>query len=272
MIIEELIEIARRGSEEPLDFWLDHYQRAAPQIVSDLSAVASTLESDTAIAAQLQSCINLFKTSNPDEFELAKSLSSIATVFAQSSPDQGDGAVGKFLGSVRLFYGRAQTAALFTNGREQLKATLPLDQQQAFDLRLFQNEGMTYCLAFHLALYKAIQDVPGEEQKRQLIDGKEINLGFGGLPGLKLDFEQDEVLTKFILKILNDDLRSGLLKAYYEAKVSIVEQVSVTEVIHAFRQWLTALIAAFQKIGIDRFISDFFKPYGDNPRFVEISL
>ncbi|MEK9130711.1 MAG: hypothetical protein AAB429_01195 [Patescibacteria group bacterium] len=131
---------------------------------------------------------------------------------------------------------------------------------------------MTYCLEFYLALYKAVLDAPTESAKRALIEGAEINLGFGGVPGLLEDLKHDEVLTKFLYKILNPSTREQLTGEYYKLKIVVTNEATIDVVVSAMKVFLHVLIAAFRSNGIERLASAFFKPYGDQPRLEEISL
>ncbi len=272
MLLDQLIILTELGAEKPLTLWQDSYKKISAGLAGELKSIHGNLEEGTAVGAQLDSLIAHLASNEPDEFALAEDLLGLTSVFAQDPGGDKAAEVGRYLRFSRLFYGRAQTVALYAKERAQLKAKISAEEQHAYDFRLFQNEGMVYCLAFHLALYKAIQDAVDDAGRRQLIDSPEINLGFGGLPGLKKDFEQDEVLTKFVFKILDDSLRERLINVYYQAKAMVSHEESLVVVMEGFKTWLTALMAAFEQVGIDRFSSEFFKPYGDNPLLQDIKL
>jgi hypothetical protein len=163
---------------------------------------------------------------------------------------------------------------------------LSTEEQKAFDLKLFQHEGMMYCLEFYLSLYKAVQDAPSELEKRKYIESTEVNLGFGFVPGLWTDFNQDEALAKFIYSILDDDIRIKLTEAYFSAKLVIMkiqlncdkqgkcealyQGVTPTEVVSALKEFILVLIDIFLVKRIGELSSIFLKPYGERAALTEV--
>jgi len=145
-----------------------------------------------------------------------------------------------------------------------------------------------YCLEYYLTIYKATQDVTTEGEKRWYIESQEIDLGFGNVPGLWTDFKQDEVLDKFIYKILDEDRRCRLTEAYFSAKIEVMKvkiqcdeqgncevsykDVTVDEVVKSFRQLVKVLLDTFQEVGIEQLSSVFFKPYGKKPYIKDINI
>ncbi len=265
MILERLITLASRGAREPLLFWREAYKQTADEILPEVEEI--NLPNGTEARARLDRFIELLKDASPNEFALAQSLVDLSSVFLGSEVNE---QITTYFETTRAFYNRAQTAELFRREREQLLGTLSPEQQIAQDVKLFQNEGMTYCLEFYLALYKAILDAPTDEAKRVLIREPMINLGFGGVPGLLADLAHDELLSKFIYKILADLRRDPLTSAYYGLKLSVSEYTSVQDVILAMKGFLNVLLKAFQEVGITNLQSDFFKPYGQKPKLSEI--
>ncbi len=288
MLLEKFIAIAELGATRPLILWFKEYKNLAREIVLELGELSGTLDQDTDIAKHVQSLTNLLKEECPNEFLLAKHLMYVSSLFSsnEETEDVVRELVGRYLTAVKKFYHLAQLTENHAELRRRLKDKLSLEEQVAYDLKLFQHEGMSYCLEFYLTLYKAIQDAPNESEKRRYIESTDVNLGFGQVPGLWADFNQDEALTKFIYSILDDDIRTKLTEAYFGAKLVIMkihlncdkqgkceavyDKVTPNQVIGALQDFITALIESFVSKGIDKLSSAFLKPYGAQPLLSEV--
>jgi hypothetical protein len=184
------------------------------------------------------------------------------------------------------FAALARKTAVFLEKRNALKKTLPLDQQQAYDLRLFRGEGMWYCLEYYLEFYKRLTEATTQEEKRALIEQQEIKLGFMKLPVLWYDFFQYEELDKFIYLILDDTLRSELTAAYFDTRNHLMtvrrsaepdvpfryDVVSIEEIVHSLKRLTVSMFHAFHTVGIHQLTSRSFTPYGFQPMIDDINL
>ncbi|HLC70145.1 MAG TPA: hypothetical protein VJH75_03845 [Patescibacteria group bacterium] len=288
MLLEKFVEIAERGAERPLFLWYEDYKVLAMEIVPELEVVEKSIEEGTETSKNIKGLITALRSSTPNEFVLVKQLMYVSSLFAgegQMGPEEQE-LVDRYLSAVKKFYHLAQTAEHFTESRNRLKEKLTPEEQEAYDLKLFQHEGMMYCLDFYLTMYKAIQDSPSEAGKRKYLESTDVNLGSGQVPSLWADFNQDESLTKFIYSILDDELRTKLTEAYFSAKLIIMkirlncdkqgkceavyQGVTLAQVISAFQRFILALIEVFVLKGIERLSSVFLKPYGDQPLLSEV--
>jgi len=273
MIIETLIEITTAGSKKPIGFWNIDFEKKAQGLSTSLKKTHDDLEDGTDVKLSLAALIELLKEDQPNEFALAGVLVRISGVFLKNTPSDKKDIIQKYFSTSRDFYKRAQTAEFHKRERDKLLQTLNPEKQKEYSLRLFNGEGMLYVLEFYLALYKELVMSKTEEESRKLIENKEIDLGFGGVPGLKEDFLNDEALEKFVYKILDGKMRREILRAYYELKdVLISAELDVPKTIDELRNFLLVILNAFQQTGIERLSSTFFKPYGNKPKLSDIKL
>jgi len=291
MLLTELHELVKLGAEKPLAMWQSAYQAKSRGLAAEFSVLTENLESGTGVRENIEHLVEVLKADNPSEADLAKTIFNTAELFKEQTvdlPELEKISVLAFIKDSKKFYDRTQTEEILARERERVKATMSKDEQAAYDRRLFELEGMMYCLEYYLTLYKAIIDAPDELVKRKIIESTEVDCGSGKIPGLWFDFNQDEVLQKFILKILNNDLRQELKTAYYTTKEKIVkikltcdkqdscqafyEDVTLEEVVAAFKDLIKAFIAAFQKVGIEQLSSYFLTPFGKNTKLSDIKL
>jgi len=221
---------------------------------------------------QVESLIIEFQKDQPSELELARSLSYIAQLFGDQVGKEHAEMIKQYVADCLKFQAIGQTSEFFQDKRNNLKATLSAEEQVEHDKRLFANEGMMYCLEYYLTMYKSIQDAASADDKKRYIESPEVDLGFGMVPGLRTDFDRDEVLTKFIYSILNDKIREHLVVAYYSAKLAIAQKTEPDEVLSQFKILVQTLLDTFQKVDIERLASFFFTPYGDKPLIKDIKL
>lgn len=286
MLINDLYTIVRLGSEKPLFLWLEKFHELVPGIINQLEKIVLELTDETDIKNNINILIGLLKENEPNELELAQAFSHIADLFHENIPIEYQDLINDYICSVMKFISLAQASEFSNQARHKLLNTLSKDDQQKYDKKLFAHEGMLYCLEYYLAIYKAIQESSTETEARKYLENVEINLGFGNIPGLWIDFSRDEVLKKFIYAILNDDLRRRLTTAYFNTKLAIMkirmncdeksnckkdyQDVSLEEINRAFKKLILELLETFSLIGIDRLASFFFKPYGNKPLISEV--
>ncbi|NQV13333.1 MAG: hypothetical protein HQ530_03460 [Parcubacteria group bacterium] len=288
MILQDLYQIVQQGAQQPLFLWLDDYDKLSQSPISSLKKTSTKLHKNTRIAENTRQLISLLESSKPDEFLLAKYLVYISELLGKDVPAEHRELISDYIRDAKEFYRRAQMSGFHRQSRENLKKSLAPDEQAEHDLRLFQQEGMMYCLEYYLTIYKAIQDVTTEDEKRWYIESQEIDLGFGNVPGLWIDFSRDEVLDKFIYKILDKDIRRRLTEAYFYAKIGVMKvkmecdqtgncqavysNITVNEVIKAFKKLVKTLLGTFQEVGIEQLSSVFFAPYGKKPFIKDIKI
>ncbi|HBR80149.1 MAG: hypothetical protein UX09_C0028G0009 [Candidatus Uhrbacteria bacterium GW2011_GWE2_45_35] len=291
MLLTDLHELTKFGAQKPLAMWWGEYQPKNLDLSDGLSELAKTIEAGTGVRENLEALAKVLKINQPGEYEMAKMILYTAELFkaqTETLSEEDKNTVFSFIVDSKKFCDRAQTAEFLGRERQRIQASLSAEEQTTHDRRLFELEGMMYCLEYYLTLYKAILDAPDEPAKRKFIESSEINFGFGDLPGIWTDFDKDEVLQKFILKILNQDLRSELEVSYYTAKEKIAKikmicdkqgtcsadynGVTLEEVINAFKELIKVFIAAFQKVGIEQLSSYFLTPFGKNAKLSEVKI
>ena len=286
MLIEQLLAIAQKGSEKPLVLWLDEFWVLADNLLPNLEVLANEIDQETDVVANLQKLIAVLKEDSPKEIELSRCLSHIADVLDKKAGGRSNETVSNYLRSVMQFTNLAQMGEFAGQTRNNLKNKLSIQDQKDYDLKLFKHEGMLYCLEYYLALYKAIVDTPDEKNKRKYIENIEINLGFGKVPGLWIDFSRNEVLNKFIYLVLEDELRLQLLRIYFDLKLKLMKiemhcdkqmvcqvkynSITIEEVVGAYKHFLAELLTVFHNVGVENLTSLFFKPYGDKPAVNEV--
>lgn len=286
MLLKKLLEIAELGAVRPQVLWLEEYQKLSKEILPKLKSLTKEFKDETEVRLNVEKLINLLEQEDPSDLELAKSLLYVADLFNLEEAGGQKQLIVGFVEATKKFQGVAQAYEFAKQVRDKLKVRLSLQAQQKYDLRLFENEGMIYCLEFYLALYKKIIDAKTEEEKRKYIEDQEVLMEFGKVPGLWIDFKRDEVLTKFIYLILNDKIRDNLTKSYFFAKIEISKlgmicdkkggclpdysKVSLEQIIQSFRGFLKVLLQVFQKIGVKNLASRFYTPYGHKPLIKEI--
>jgi len=289
MLLDKLYLLVEKGEQSPMNFWLDQYREIRQDILPDLERILPTLHEGTDAKRSIKGLVSLLSQDTPNELELSRVLLHIADLFTteDATPEEKSRA-SRYVQDVGKFLTQAQMGETFRKTREQQKKTLTSQAQKEQDKDRFEDMGMMYCLEYYLQFYKSIQDAPDEQEKRKYIESAEMKFPVAVLPGLWIDFTRDEVPNKFIYEILDDDVRNRLIKAYFDAKKVFMRidmrcdekgscsaaynQVTLAEVIAALRELIRALIAEFQKMGIDRLSSHFFTPYGDKPLMSELPL
>jgi hypothetical protein len=286
MLLEELGKIAKCGSEKPLFLWLKQFGEIAKELIGELEEIHTGLTDGTEVKKNVWFLIKLLKIKQPNELELAQSLSHVADLFRSDVPEKHKELINDYIRNVMKFINIAQASEFSRQSRQKLLGKLSPEQQKEYDKKLFGHEGMIFCLEYYLAIYKAMKDSKTEEEKRKYIESNEINLGFGNIPGLWVDFSRDEVLSKFIYAILDDKSRNHLTEAYFSTKSVIMKinmncdkqnkcevhynEVTFQEVQEEFRSLILELLNTFLDAGIERLGSFFFKPYGDKPLIQEV--
>jgi len=269
MLVDELNLFLKEAAFLPSSFWAYKYFLSQKSFVVQAQAIAEEADKRSKSATELELFLRALKKPELKELELADSLVGLNNIFARSAVENDklrmfEDLSGKFLNLAQLF-------DRFKKQRLLAKEAKTQEQQESQDLELIRGVGVGYVLEYYLSIYKLLQDKQADAQKLEFINTKEINLGFGGLPGLKQDFEQDESLTKFLLQILDDNLREELLRSYFWLKIQFEENPDDAKKIEsALRQWIIVLLFEFKKAGMVALTSLFFKPYGEKPKITEL--
>ncbi|MBU2566057.1 hypothetical protein KKG46_00680 [Patescibacteria group bacterium] len=281
MLLEELYQIVKQGSELPIEFWKDDLNSKKNELIQSLQKLSDKLDDKTNTKKQIDILINTLKQDKINELSLAKNLAFVPNVFTNTADAKIQKLLNDYQIKLKTFLISAQLSNSANESREKLKENLSIEQQIEYDKDLYSKTGMFYCLEYYLTLYKKITDSKTEQEKKFFIETDEVDVGIAKLPGLWLDFYKNEVLEKFIYLILNDSERIKLLKAYFSTKnifmgiqkscinnepcKFIYNPTSLTNANDSLRQLIVSMIQSFQHMGINNLGSQFLTPYGEKP-------
>ena len=262
-ILQQFNILLQKASQWPKFFWFHEFLTAKYSFLLDLKDIAKGINKENNSYKRLEFFINILQKEKIEELELAEGFASLAEIFSLSDFTQKE--LIDYQNLSQAFLKRVKNEKRFQDLRAKLLKTLSPAKQKEYDQKLFYNEGINYCLEYYLAFYKALADLKEQERKSEFMNIEEIDLGFGKTAGLRKDLEHDESLTKFIFIILNDVIRSELLNHYYQLKNSVLKTEDVYIVEKEIKEFILRLLIIFQRQGINRLTSEFFKPYGDKP-------
>lgn len=270
-----------------MKYWQEDFKKIKEKILPELKEIVEGLEGESEIKDGMGKLIQLLSQTSPNEFELAKGLSKVAGLFSDNRGESVQ-AAEEFVSNMKLFYKNAQVAELLTQKRLDLCKKMTPEEKRQHDLKLFEVEGMMYCLEYYLMFYKLIQRASTEAEKRKVIESYEVESETGKLPGLWFDFTRDEVPINFIYNVFDDDLRGKLLDAYFGTKREFMKinmicdkqdvceakygGASLEKIINSFRSLLLIFLDVFDTIGIKQLKSYFLTPYGEKPLIKTIKL
>lgn len=262
MFIDQLINFLQDASIWPKSYWGHKLYLSRKSLISQLDEIKFTFkEKDSQSFRHIETLVTVLNQ-DIDELKLAMAMKNLTLDLAQSNT--ADEKLVIFEKLANQFLKRAQLFNHYEQSRSKLGFSST--QKKDFDQRLFSNEGMFYCLEYYLAVYKKLSELSESNEKNKFFETKEINLGFGELPGLKADFSKDEILEKFILPILDDTVREHLLISYYACKnAALHELMNIVEFEKVFKKFIYYLLLSFKENQIEKLTSKFFKPYGDQP-------
>lgn len=276
MLLKDLLQIVKIGSEKPLVLWLKDFQKLAKGISPQLEEVEEKITPKTETRNRVKLLIKLFKEKNPNELSLAENLFFIAELFKNQTQKEHEKLINDYISCAKKFFEISHLSETHRRVREGLIKRLSKKEKQEYDFRLFKEEGLIYCLEYCLAVYQAMEDSKSRQEKVSFIVSNEIDLGMGKLPGLYINFDRDNMLSKFIYSILDNDVRLRLIKAYFYARILIMRvninfteegykvtynKVTLEEIIKAFREFIQILLATFQEIGIEKLSALAFPPF-----------
>lgn len=264
MFINELNQFLKQAAFLPSSFWAYNYYSAQKSFLAQLESIKKSVDNSTTAGEKISLLLEIIKKSELNEMDLAKGLEGLTEVFRISGIDNPK--FKEYEDLVGEFVKRAQLFDNYKNQRDKIKQEKTLEQTKAADFKLIQGVGIGYILEYYLAVYKTLQEKKTDQEKMDFINAKEINLGFGGLPGLKQDMEQDESLNKFILLILDDQMRDNLIEFYYLLKREVVKiEQNFEDINKVLKSWIKVLLEEYNKAGVIELTSQFFKPYGERP-------
>ena len=288
MILKELYKMVQLGSQKPLIFWTDQYNRIRKNLLLEPELTLDNLNS-TNVKNNFQKLIHILQEKNPNELALATSLDRLSPILSlDDTSENTQRLVNSYIQKSAVFVNLAQKSENFGEARQKLSKQWSQQEKKEFDDRLFKNEGMQFCLEYYLIMYKKIIDATSLDEKKSYIENTEIDLGAGGVPGLWTDFQSMDVAEKFIFLILDDNFRNSLLDAYFETRIKLMKihitknhdgnlyieyrGVTLDEIILSLRQLLVVFLSVYQRQGTDQLKSYFFTPYGDKPFIRDIHL
>jgi hypothetical protein len=262
MLIDQFNKFLIDVSQWPSAFWVHKFYSARKFFIRELDEIKlSFQQTESQSYKNIETLIFVFNQ-DINELNLAEAIQIFALDFAKS--DKKDEKIELFIQLANNFLKRAQLFDSYQRKRDALN--LDAKQKEEFDQKLFADIGVFYCLEYYLAIYKQLSDLVEKKEKEDFFNSKEINLGFGKLPGLRADFLKDEVLEKFILLLLNNTVRDRVLISYYVCKnFAIAETVNIVEFEKVFKKFIYYLLLSFQENQVHVLSSTFFKPYGDQP-------
>jgi hypothetical protein len=268
MLIDRLILFLQEAAQLPFELWKPNYLMAKKAFIRDLTQIQSNINQDDNAAKKLGSFITLLHEENPDELRLAEGFELLSAIFRSSR------IVNKKIENYQQlslqFLKRVQKEKMYLERTEDLKNSLSPEKQSAFDKRLFNNEGLSYCLLYYMVYFKTLSDLKSDKEKNEFFRKTSVNLGFGGLPGIQQDFAADEALDKFILLILDDETRTALKREYYICKQTILKAESFKEVEYALHEFIFHILYFADKNGVEKAADSFFKPYGKDATVSEV--
>lgn len=265
-LIEQFNRFLEDASNWPVSYWGHKLYSARKSFVSQLDEIKlSFKEKDSMAFKSIEPFITILNQ-DIDELRLAQAMQVFADEFARSGKK--DARLELFTKLSDKFLKKAQLFENYKKKREKL--TTDEKKKKAFDQKLFKNEGVFYCLEYYLSVFKKLSELKTTKEKQQFIESKEIDLGFGKLPGLKVDLLKDEVLEKFILLILDDITRERILTSYYALKNTINDNINILDFEKTFKKFIYYLLLSFRDNGIDKLSSKFLKPYGDQPAVADL--
>ena len=169
-------------------FWMSEYDRIRLIFLSQSGHIDGQLHETRAHAAWNQ-LVTILRQPQVNETEFVNSLSGIADVLTSAAQGQEQSVLLKaFTSDLTEFSKLVRKNSIAAEQRNMLLRSLTEQEQHEHDLRLFQGEGMWYSLEYYLKFYRHLTTATTDEEKRALIEQKEIPMEYGNLPGLWYDF------------------------------------------------------------------------------------
>lgn len=238
-------------SELPSSFWTYDYYMVKDFLATDIEKVAQKFPKDnkTKSYKNLQQLISVMKNESLDEAKLACGLNDLSQIFVISKIENEKlekfkTLSQKFLQRAEFFEGYQKTRAIYTKKTPE--------EQRKHDQELFNNVAIiNYCLEYYLSIYKALTNLKTEKEKLNFLNSKKVDFGFGELIGLKEDLAIDESLTKLILNILDDKVRTELLNEYYILKNATRAVTNANRIENALKSYISTLLKYFDQFGVE---------------------
>lgn len=189
---------------------------------------------------------------NPDEvLSTLKIVSSQIPVLTQL-PDQ------KLISSLKK-----KLTMEFTYARERarLSSSSTKEEKDLVDSKLFQFTGAVMILEYNISVFLSYRDADSAVRSQMYSDVTIENIGFSA-PGIRTSVENQNTLTLFILKILDDQTREEILLAYQRFSDRILSAKPASqEVLEALRDFIQSLLPHFIHRGITQFSNLFPEKY-----------
>lgn len=268
VLIERLNKLLEEASILPASFWMHKYYLSQRVLKQELNLILKSIEKESESRSRVEAFRELISKRVVSELELATGLQAIAEIFVQSKSEEDE--ARRFIDLTDKFVIRAKNEEKFKKLRMSVAQKMDEKQRQAYDLKLFQNEGTGYFLEYYLAFYHALSKTRGDKRKKDFLGAKEVNLGFGNLPGLRQDLIYDESLNKFVLLVLDDRTREDLLYYYCDLKILVLGTDGSLIVQRKLQDFIYGILLVFEEKGIKTLTSRFFEPYGKNPKVIKL--
>lgn len=262
--LQQYLRFLERAIDEPISLWSD-FILASDSLVDDIENAQRELDVKNPFLPLLQELKSALTHKPVDEYAIAQISvqlgESLSTGWAQAE---------RFKTLSEQFLKRAQTQYYFQKLRHSIADSKTEQDLRQYDSDLFNNDGISFFLEYYLAAYKHLLDLPTTQQKQSFLLEKNINLGFGDLPGIQEDVKQDECLQKFIFLIVNDQSRQELLDVYYQFKSVVLATDDPNIVQEQMKCFLIDTLDIFIKYGVQRLTSTFFTPFGKLPLLKDV--
>ncbi len=286
MLLDNFLAIAELGAEKPIHLSEDKFRAQVEVIIPQLEKIIEATEPETEVYGRLIKLKEELAQVEFDDYALAKIFMGIASVFLENTPLEKQGVVNNFRRSLDRFYKRSQMFETFSKKRETVSRNLTDEQILNHDQNLSKTIGMMYVLEYLLIMHKAIEENQDDTGKMLYVTSREVRMDAGTFPGLWFDFNSDEILSAFILDLLNDKIREELVSTFYDTK-SVFQQISVEcnmegqcsaqynpsdvdRLVGQLKTFIQKIIQVYLSIGIENLTSVFLSPYGEKTKLVDL--
>jgi len=245
--------------------WGHKYYMARPSFLRSFEAFKKELADDTPAGQACSHMIQVLEHQELDQNALALALSQLSSILESS--DSPSHTISRFKELTERFAKHIQKQS---NHARNTQKNLSDEEKDTQDTKLFEGPGMMFVLEYYLSLYKELCEKQTIAEKTNYINAEQVNFGFGTLPGIKEDLCNDESYEKFIVQILNKEVREELEEAYFELKDSVLHCNDTLLLQQRIKEFLVILLKTFEKKQIEKLGSTFLKPYGEKPRIQEV--
>jgi len=259
----------------------EKYLSTLKSIITNFKSKIKTKGSVYHLITNLEETINQKQV---DETIIALSLLKISEICEKEENKEIRFLAKELKEHTQKFSARTKLWQISLNRIKSIKEEKREEEIATIDLETLKTEGLFYCLEYYLAVYRALKE-SDDEKKKYYLESKDIEFGTGPSTGLLEDFSHDEALYKFILQIVNDQWRNGLIDSYYglkmalnkiiphqddQGQISYEYQISFDELLEKYKNFLLTFLNIAQTAGLEKISSVLYKAYGENPTIAEV--